>query len=211
MIDQLFSFSLRRKKRIIFVFKVGYVGIVGFLGIGSYAIYYSTTSALFYYQAALWCARIAILVYIVTTVPGITRRFGIHHKAIGIIMLFRRYIGITMFLLVLNHFWIVRGIDMFLRGIIIIPPPVFQIFGTLALTCLTPMVLTSNNLSVAKLGKWWGRIHQLTYIIVWFIFLHVALQRISIWSVLIGITAFAQISSHIFSYFKKKETTVLQQ
>ena len=203
--DQLFSFSLRNKSRVIFIFKLLYCALFAFLILGSYAAYTLNSLYGFFYQTALWSGRSAIVLYMITTIPGITRRFGIHHKTIGILMLFRRYIGITMFILVLNHFMVVKGALMF-KGIFDVSPPVFQIFGSLAFLCLIPMVMTSNDISVSKLGAWWGKIHTLTYIIVWFIFLHVALQRISIWSILIGITAIAQISSHLFSVLKSRKT-----
>ena len=141
--------------------------------------------------------RIGLVLYILTTIPGIMRRFGKYYKPVSILMIFRRHIGIMTFMFILIH------ASTQLRGFI--PADIFQLARFFAFLIFLSLFLTSNNWSVGKLGKWWHRIHNLTYIVVWLIFAHVALQRLSIWSVLIGITSVAQIASHI--YAKRKERT----
>jgi DMSO/TMAO reductase YedYZ heme-binding membrane subunit len=67
------------------------------------------------------------------------------------------------------------------------------------------MFLTSNNLSVKRLGKWWKRLHRVVYIVVWLLVLHTGLQRISVWTYFIGVFAVLEIGSLIYNYLKKKQ------
>lgn len=202
--DPLFIFCVKKRARIINFFKIIYLSLVALLFTGGWSIYRVDVHFGFFYNLAIKLGQIAILVYVLTTIPGITRRFGLQHRLIQILMIFRRHLGITMFLLVTIHFMWVKGIDIFFKQLIIIPPPLFQLMGTGAFMLLFFMFLTSNDFSVKRLGKWWNRIHSATYIIVWLIFLHVALQRLSIWSVLIGIDGIVQVSSWGFYWWKRK-------
>lgn len=203
--DRLFILSVKNRSRIIFYFKIFYLFLLTWLFLAIRSTYSFDAHALFYYTAAISCGQVGIVVYMLTTIPGITRRFGISHRLIQILMMFRRYIGITMFLLVSIHFFVVKGVDIFFKGIIQIPPPLFQIASSFAYIMLFFMFVTSNDFSTKRLGSWWQKIHNLTYIIVWLIFIHVALQRLSIWTVLIGLTAIAQISSHLYFNYKKRQ------
>ncbi len=152
----------------------------------------------------------SLIFYLITTIPGIARRFRIRNPLIQTIMIFRRYFGITMYLLVLIHFWFIRGIELiFIQNKLLLNQPLFEISGLIAYILLFFMFVTANDFSVGKLRKWWQRVQNLTYIIVWFIFMHLALQRISIWSIMAGIGAILQISSHIFYFYKKATNTAL--
>lgn len=143
--------------------------------------------------------KIAIVLYILTTIPGIFRRFGKFYKPVSVLMIFRRYIGIMTFLFVLLHASIVRFF-LVAKGLVrAIPDEVFILFGSLAFTLLFSLFITSNDWSVRLMGKWWHRIHNLTYVIGGIIFLHVALQRLSIWTILIAITLIMQLTSHIYA------------
>jgi hypothetical protein len=51
----------------------------------------------------------------------------------------------------------------------------------------------------------------LTYIIIVFIFLHVALQRVSVWSILIGATLLAQASSHVVAFMRKSRASLTNE
>lgn len=143
--------------------------------------------------------KIAIVLYILTTIPGIFRRFGKFYKPVSILMIFRRYTGIMTFLFVLLHASIVRFF-LVAKGLVrAIPDEVFILFGSLAFTLLFSLFITSNDWSVRLTGKWWHRIHNLTYVIGGIIFLHVALQRLSIWTIFIAITSILQLISHIYA------------
>ncbi len=206
--DQVFVWCVKKRSRIIFGFKLIYIFLLSLLFIGGWSIYSADKKFIFFYSLGLTLGRIAILVYILTTLPGITRRFGINHRFIQILMIFRRYLGICVFMLITIHFMWVRGIDILFKQIIIVPTPVFQLMGTGAYLLLMPMFLTSNDFSVKNLGKWWQIIHNATYIIIWLIFMHVAFQRISIWSFLVGTTAVLQVSSHLYFRLKMSKQVI---
>lgn len=163
------------------------------------AIVLGTGDASWFFVNGKTFGQIALVLYVLTTIPGIARRFGKFYKPVSILMIFRRYIGIMTFMFVFIHasierfFWVLKG----QRGII--PTEFFQLFGFIAFVLLLSLFVTSNDWSVKRLGRWWEWIHNLTYIIVWLIFLHVALQRLSIWSVLVGVASVAQVASHLYA------------
>jgi methionine sulfoxide reductase heme-binding subunit len=167
----------------------------------------SGNPAWFYANAKLF-GQIALVLYVLTAIPGIMRRFGKFTKPVSLLMMFRRYIGIAMYLFVLLHGSVERLFSIMKGAPAPVTPVIFELFGTVASMLLIWMFLTSNDKSVNTLGKWWHRIHNLTYIVVWLIFVHVALQGLSIWTVLIGITSIAQLTSHIYAKQKKISMTV---
>lgn len=208
--DKFYSFFIRRREHTITGFKILYILLFAVLLLGTRATYLRDEAAISYYALALNSGRAAIIVYILTTIPGISKRFGIRHKLISLLMIFRRYIGITMYLLALYHFWIVKGVGVLFHALPLFPIVLFQSMGVTAATLLFLLFATSNDVMLSKLKVWWYRIHELTYVAVWFIFLHVALQRISIWTILIGLTAIAQVSSHLYNKFHKSKLPNLQ-
>ena len=124
-------------------------------------------------------------------------------------MIFRRYLGISMYLFAIIHTGFVRYVLAIDHPASLLHLATFELFGTAASIMLFSLFITSNDLSVEKLGSWWHKIHNLMYLIVWFIFLHVALQRLSIWTLLIGATSLAQVAS--FWYAKKSRSAVVDK
>lgn len=55
-----------------------------------------------------------------------------------------------------------------------------------------------------RLGKWWGRLHMVAYVIIWLVFAHVALEEIGPLTLLIGLYAIAEWVSLIYFWTKKK-------
>lgn len=148
-----------------------------------------------FYDIGKKSGEMAILCFIFSSLPGIFRRFRISNKLIQILMRFRRSIGIATYLFVLIHSSFVRIVPWIARIFPVYPLEVYVMFGVVAHILLFLLFITSNDFSVNKLGVWWHRIHTLMYVIVWIIFLHVALLKISIWTVLIGATAVAEVAS----------------
>jgi DMSO/TMAO reductase YedYZ heme-binding membrane subunit len=170
---------------------------------GGYSAYTRNSDFLFFYRVALYAGDFGLISYILTAIPGMARRFGIKHKLISILMIYRRYAGITMFLAVFCHYVILRGAILLRNGLPKMIPPTFEIMGTVALFLTFFLFLTSNDYSVVHLKKWWNTIHKLTYIIIWFVALHLLLQKVSIWSLLIGLTVILQVSSYFYSKVRK--------
>lgn len=115
----------------------------------------------------------------VTLIPGILKRFRVKGLLLDIqiiLMGVRRQLGILVFLCASAHFtWqrLFLYLDQGIPGLSMIPT--FELLGMLALFLLSFLYLTSNDFSVKRLGRNWGRIHALVYIIIWIIALHVIL------------------------------------
>lgn len=188
-------------------FKFLYGIILGLLIVGSYYIFSENSLADFFrFSLGPWLGRIAILLLGIVILPGILGRFRIEIPLTRIITLFRRQLGITVFLIALTHYEFVRGVDVLSGKIPVLPVAIFEFFAIFALTILFFMFLTSNNASVKKMGKWWKRLHRLVYITVWLLAFHTGLQRISIWSVYIGVFALLEVSSLLYNKFSAKQS-----
>ena len=201
-IDELFRVAVANKARIVRGFIVFYGFLLVFLFVGGRSIYLGDSFSPIFYQWGVWFGRIALLLYCITLIPGMTKRFRLTHKLFSLIRIFRRYIGISVFLFALTHASFVRFIPLLASGVIV-PGPAFQTFGLISLALMFFMFLTSNDFSVNRLGLWWYRLHWVTHIIMITAFFHTLLQRVSVWSVLIGIIVVAQLASFIVAFNRK--------
>jgi hypothetical protein len=130
------------------------------------------------YDLGRYFGLMALCWYSFSLTPGIISRLRFQPiTLIGtMLMLFRRHFGIMMFLSALSHylfttiyyFWF-SGISLFTA----LAPA--QTFGWFAFLTAIPLWVTSNSISEKKLGKWWKRIHKLTYLILLLIFAHLFL------------------------------------
>jgi len=153
------------------------------------------------YELGKIAGNVALLLYIITLLPGIGARLGIQNKWFSLLRLYRRKIGIIMFLTAGAHVICTKLI--FIQKLSdLLPQGTFEIMGMLAIECLLLLFLTSNNFSIKKLRIWWFRIQRLTYFALFFIFLHVALIKLSVWSVLMGVTVVLQLTSFFVAYKK---------
>lgn len=92
---------------------------------------------------------------------------------------YRRALGLLTFYYALMHFTVYMVLDqaMDISAVIndVLKRP-FIMFGMAALAMLIPLALTSNNLSIRRLGKNWIWLHRLIYIIAASGALHFALS-----------------------------------
>jgi sulfoxide reductase heme-binding subunit YedZ len=120
-----------------------------------------------WYGVGVWMGRAAVSVLAAVLIPGMLGRFGIQIKVTRIITFYRRQLGITTFLLTFSHGILVRVIPRLLRGNFpFATQQLFELFGTLALSFMFLLFVTSNNTSVRRVGPWWKRLHRLVYVIV---------------------------------------------
>lgn len=122
---------------------------------------------------------ISLVVFWITLLPGMMKRFRLGGALIPLrttLMLFRRQMGITMYLFALTHLLWSRILPIInLNGDLTRMSP-FEAAGMLAFVLLTPVFITSNEWSVRTLGRAWHTVHALVYLVIWIVFLHVALQ-----------------------------------
>ncbi|RJR15070.1 hypothetical protein C4579_03315 [Candidatus Microgenomates bacterium] len=205
LFQQLMTLMARNRAKIIFLFKILYVFLSAFLLIGIWGLYTKADWSLFFLLQAVRFGEVGLILYCATLIPGIFRRFRIRHPLIQIIMLFRRYIGITVFLCISVHYWFQRGVLVLQSGRLEFFAQ-FELFGYFAYLLLFSLFVTSNDWSTKHLRKWWDYIHRLTYGALFLVFFHVALQRISVWSLLAGVFLLLEIVSFIKVFFFKPQT-----
>ena len=81
---------------------------------------------------------------------------------------FRRAIGVTAFFLILAHFivWAALDVQTFERVWMEVLKRKYVTVGMTAFMFMIPLVLTSNNKSMRKMGPLvWRKLHKLTYVI----------------------------------------------
>lgn len=197
---------IRNTRTIIALFHYLYYLIFLFWLISGYLIFTKSPYQTTLYQIGIKLGRTALVLLGVAVMPGILGRLGIEIKITRAITVFRRQIGILVFLLAFVHYNLIRFLPIISgQRILVFPLPYFEIAGFSALTFLFLMFLTSNNLSVKRLGKWWKRLHRVVYIVVWLLVLHTGLQRVSIWTYFIGVFAVLETGSLIYNYLKNKQ------
>lgn len=81
---------------------------------------------------------------------------------------FRRALGVMTFVYILSHFlvWAVLDIQTLNRVWSDILKRPYITIGMAGFLCLIPLVATSNNWSVRRLGPRWRKLHKLTYLAV---------------------------------------------
>jgi len=197
--------ALEHKSSIIKIFKLLYGVIVLFILFGITSTITNKELFDWWNEKSVLFGEAALVLLGIIVLPGILGRFSIEIKVTRIITAYRRQIGILTFLLALTHYIFVRLLG-YSIGIFPfkLPLPLFEIMGMSALFIMSFLFITSNNISIKKLGKWWKRIHRLIYIIVWLVVLHTGLQKMSIWILIIGMFAILETASLIYSITTKK-------
>lgn len=202
------SFFARKSALIIRLFWFVYLSIIGFLIFGTNLSLNSSRQSLFFYELGIRAGQAGFILLGLIVLPGILGRLKIEIKITRVITLFRRQLGITFFLLAFFHYHFVRGLGLYQAKMgffeNLLP---FMVFGLLAFLIFLLMFLTSNNLSVRRLGKWWKYLHRLIYIALWLLVLHTALNKVGTWTVFIGLFALLEMISWIY-YFLNKQTVI---
>jgi DMSO/TMAO reductase YedYZ heme-binding membrane subunit len=209
--DIAFQWSARNKPSFIFITNILYISLIAIVLATFYSINNDQEMYGFFAEKRAWFGRSALLLLLIVITPGILGRFNIQIKISRIITLYRRRLGILVFLIAFTHFHLI-----FLPKVSGTEPimlQTFQVMGLTALVILSLLFLTSNNFSQRKLGKWWKRIHRLVYVVVLLILIHTFMQRVSIWSVLAGIFFILEITSLAYAFIKGKsfDEPVLKQ
>ncbi|MBT4123859.1 MAG: hypothetical protein HN981_00530 [Candidatus Pacebacteria bacterium] len=155
-------------------------------------------------------ASISLISFWLTLIPGILKRLQISKIFVPIrtiLMIFRKEIGISTYVLALLHYGWSRILPILAIKGDLLSFNLFEVFGLISFILMTPLFLTSNNWSMHNLGKTWKKLHKLSYFIVWVLFLHVIIREIDIKAV---ITLFIA-SLEIVSLIKEKQKTNQQQ
>lgn len=206
-----FQQILARKSHIINLFMLFNCLLGIFILIGSILVYTQSAYAELLYEIGEQAGKAAVIAYSLTLIPGIVRRFGAKLQIATIITLFRRYIGIATYLFALMHANFVVFINLLRSNNISLHLPLYQIMGVVALELLLLLFLTSNNFSVKKLGVWWKKIHSLTYVIGWFILIHLALLGSELWGAIIFGVMLVEWASLIYDWRKNQQVLEIKK
>jgi len=143
--------------------------------------------------ARLWndfgkkAANLSLFAFWITLFPGIIKRLeleGIFKPIEVVITIFRKEIGILMYLFAIAHYGWSRFLPIFSINGNLFSVTFFEIFGLIAFVLSFPLFITSNDFSIQKLGGLWKKLHTMTYIIVWMLFLHLII-RVPDWKALV--------------------------
>ncbi len=194
----------RKSQLVLKLFPLVYVGFIVAMMVGAYVNLAHSFLFETFYRLGKLCGEAALGLLGVVIVPGILGRLKIEIRISRVITLFRRQLGITVFLLALSHYMLLRLLPI-AAGIFPFSLPVgFEVFGSIALFVLFALFVTSNNYSMRKLGLWWKRLHRFVYIAVGVLALHTIFQKISPWSIFIGTLFILEIISWGVYWFRQK-------
>ncbi len=146
---------------------------------------------------------LSLICYIVTLLPGILNRLRwlplLTMPLSTLLMAFRRHFGILMFITAFIH----MSFTTTLPQLVLydfdpsrITLQAHQVVAMIAWWLLLPLWLTSNDISMRFMGKWWKRLQSLTYIALVCIFVHVALL-LEGWAVILGVVLILEIASRV--------------
>jgi len=207
--QRFFTWSIKYKSLIYWLFRLGYLGVLGVYILAVNAAFNKNSDFFtFYYAIGLGYGKFAIVLLGAIILPGILGRLGVNWPATRALTFFRRQIGIMVFLLVAGHYGILKILPIISGLVDFSPFAPFELFGLAAYSIFFIMYLTSNNLSMKKLGKWWKRIHRLIYLALWLIVFHTGLQSVSVWSVLIFAFALLELLSLFYAWNKAQSKKV---
>ncbi len=155
--------------------------------------------------------EIAVGLYALTLIPGIITRLQVlpqlTQPVAGMLLPFRRHLGILMFLCVYVHMEFTTFFHLLIPNNFDtskIQLLLFQQIGFAAWLLLLPLWLTSNDFSQKRLGRWWKRLHRLTYIALFLIFMHTALVQTN-WMLVMGVVGILEIASWIKVWMKRPQ------
>lgn len=183
-IDKVCNIFIKISPQVFNLFKIAYLALIVFVGILITTPYYPLVGSLF--------GEIAVLLYILSLVPGIALRLGVNHSTFNVIRIYRRHIGISMYLFAFSHMTLKRSPSFIVDFSTM---PTYELMGTIALFIFMLLFLTSNNLSQKLLGVGWIYLQKLTYVGMFFVLLHLSVNYVSKWGMLMWLVIIAELFS----------------
>jgi methionine sulfoxide reductase heme-binding subunit len=196
---QLYLLLAKNQKNIKKLFLFSYIILIAMFIIGIWQYDNSTDIKFLYKEIAKKSGQISVGLLILTLIPGMLKRIGILGKFESLLMLFRRQLGVLAFFTAGSHLVFVSWIKQIATG----TNPLLRFFkyqqtGFAAITIFLLLWITSNDLSIKFLGKWWKYIQRLSYLSVIALILHIFDAGSKIWIVLSVILTVEALSWFIF-------------
>lgn len=201
---KLYSLLVQNKNTITMLFLVSEFFVVGLWVAGFLLAVQQSEAVLFLVPFGGKIAQVSVFLYVLTLLPGMMKRLGFINPIQLSLMLFRKHLGILMFLTALLHMGSSFTFPVIASGQIpVFQPQIFSGFITIVL--LLPLWLTSNDVSVKKMGVWWHRIHAFTYVALATIFIHATYMMSYKWSAVLGLVMIGEIASFFVAKSRKKQ------
>ncbi len=154
-------------------------------------------------------AIIATFLLLAVLYPGMLQRMGMPARLLKYPVIWRRTLGITMYLAALVHFlFLIDYLPWFSDGLIK-NLDALTASGICTIVLLLPVLLTSNNASVRFLGKRWKLIQRTTYLILPLITVHLYKTGETPLMILYVITCILIITSYFMKVIKKGTSPVV--
>jgi sulfoxide reductase heme-binding subunit YedZ len=156
-----------------------------------------------------WSGQISIILLLLTLIPGMLKRMNLLDKIESIVYLFRRQLGVLAFFMAVTHV----GYMSWIRKIASGENPLDSVFkyqqtGFAAFAIFLLLWVTSNDISMRFLGKWWRYLQRLSYLSVIALILHVFAAGSKIWMVLLAFLIGEALSWVIFIIRNKNASKV---
>lgn len=151
-----------------------------------------------YYVIGKKLGTITAMLLTLTLLPGILKRLQWFQTIRTTLMVFRRHFGILMYWTAVAH-----GMGVFgLQAIVAsnpVQPNLFIASGSIATFLCFPLLLTSNDIAVRIMKKWWNVLHKLVYLVLVFAAIHTLYTSFAIGFMLV-ILVIAEGVSYIYAY-----------
>lgn len=201
------KFLALRKKKVVYVFRLYYAVILVVWIYGYILLTRDIGAASDLISVGKKLGDLALILYIITLIPGIFTRLKIFSTFTATLKLFRRQFGVSTFLTAVVH-------QSFVFTFLLIATNTFsfklftahEVLGLIALLLLFPMWLSSNDFVERKMGRWWKIMHRITYVILMLIFFHVATSNLILSMFIIPVIVL-EIISWIF-FLRKKSAPI---
>jgi len=201
------KFLVANQKLIRNLFFISYLVGFAIIGLGFYLFPTDLKTYILFAEIGKKVGTLSLLAFLTTLMPGIFQRFKILPLFSASIVLFRRQIGILMYVLALVHSSLVSLIPLIMSGEFGLSNlSSHEMLGFIAVLILFPVWITSNDLSQNNMGKLWKAVQRLTYVAIIFIFLHVASVEMT-GALIMAVVAILEILSWIKVWFFKSKIT----
>lgn len=192
---ELYLFLAKHQKPIKNLFFLSYTLTIAAILAGTLLYEQSQEIRVLYRSIGEKTGQISIILLVLTLIPGILDRIGLLRSFESLLTLFRRQFGVLAFYFAALHIMYISWIRTIARG----DNPFSNIFkyqqtGTAAIAIFLLLWVTSNDLSMKLMGKWWKYLQRLSYLSVIALIFHVFAAGSELWLVLSGILAVEAIS-----------------
>lgn len=206
---QLYLFLAHHQKLIKKLFLLAYIILITLYAVGIWQYDNLNEIKGLFRTIGKWSGQISIILLLLTLIPGMLKRMDLLNKLESVVYLFRRQLGVLAFFMAVTHV----GYMSWIRKIASGENPLDTVFksqqtGLAAFTIFLLLWVTSNDISMKFLGRWWRFLQRLSYLSVIALIFHVFAAGSKIWMVLLAFLIGEALSWIIFIIRNKTTSPV---